>query len=148
MTLRTYLAALVVVASCLGVTGQADSAAPKTKKDTSANSYDEGSITKIAGDFFGDSSEALAKVIQKAFADLGRPNAYIAGQEVSGAMATSPTRPRAPARSIGRAPPPASISARMPPSPSRWSIISTSWTTSTTGSRASTAASITSPASA
>ena len=88
MTLRTYLAALVVVASCLGVTGQADSAsAPETKKDTSANTYDEGSITNIAGNFFGDSSEALAKVIQKAFADLGRPNAYIAGQEVSGAIA-------------------------------------------------------------
>lgn len=50
------------------------------------DTYDEGTIQNIANDFFGETSEGLAKVIQKIFADLGRPNAYIAGSEGAGAI--------------------------------------------------------------
>jgi hypothetical protein len=36
--------------------------------------------------FFGGTSEGLAKAIEKAFKDLGQPNAYIVGNEGSGAV--------------------------------------------------------------
>ncbi len=36
--------------------------------------------------FFGSTTEGLAKAIQKVFEDKGRPNAYIAGTEGSGAI--------------------------------------------------------------
>jgi hypothetical protein len=42
-------------------------------------------LTKAKG-FFGDVTEGLAKAIEKAFSDLGQPNAYIAGEEGSGAI--------------------------------------------------------------
>ncbi|MCK5425873.1 MAG: DUF1134 domain-containing protein [Emcibacter sp.] len=51
-----------------------------------ANTYDEKSIVNAASDFLGGGSEAIAKVIEKAFKDLGRPNGYIIGTEVSGAL--------------------------------------------------------------
>lgn len=60
---------------------------PPAEAEADADTYDEGTIMAIASDFFGGSSEALAKIVQKVFADLGRPNAYIAGQEGSGAIA-------------------------------------------------------------
>lgn len=62
-------------------------AAPTARaQDDLENTYDEGTILNIAEGFFGESSEALAKVVQKAFADLGRPNAYITGEEAGGAV--------------------------------------------------------------
>ena len=39
-----------------------------------------------AGEFFGATSEGLAKAIRKVFTDLGEPNAYITGEEMSGAF--------------------------------------------------------------
>ena len=50
------------------------------------NSYDQETVVVAASSFFGDTSEGLAKVVQKAFEDNGRPNAYIEGEEVSGAL--------------------------------------------------------------
>ena len=57
-------------------------AAPEKDDDT----YDQESVLKAATDFFGETTEGLAKVIEKAFKDQGRPNAYIRGQEASGAV--------------------------------------------------------------
>ena len=51
-----------------------------------ANTYDEKSVVNAASDFFGGGSEALAKVIEKAFKDHGRPNGYIIGTEASAAL--------------------------------------------------------------
>jgi len=51
-----------------------------------ANTYDEKSIVNAASDFLGAGSEAIAKVVEKAFKDHGRPNGYIIGTEVSGAL--------------------------------------------------------------
>ena len=39
------------------------------------DTYDEGTVLDAATDFFGDTTEGLAKVVQKLFEDLGRPNA-------------------------------------------------------------------------
>src|SRR3546814_7399002 len=55
-------------------------------RQTSDSTYDEGTIIDEAKGFFGQSTEAVAKVIEKVFADLGRPNAYIAGEELSAAL--------------------------------------------------------------
>jgi len=50
------------------------------------DTYDQESTLKAATDFFGQTTEGLAKVIEKAFKDQGRPNGYIRGSEVSGAL--------------------------------------------------------------
>ncbi|HWQ94602.1 MAG TPA: EipA family protein, partial [Gammaproteobacteria bacterium] len=50
------------------------------------DTYDKDSILKEANSFFGETTAGLAGVIEKAFADQGRPNGYIKGEEVSGAL--------------------------------------------------------------
>jgi hypothetical protein len=50
------------------------------------DTYDEDSVLKAATDFFGQTAEGLAKVIEKAFKEQGRPNGYIRGEEASGAV--------------------------------------------------------------
>lgn len=59
----------------------ADDAKP-ADKDT----YDQESILKDATEFFGSTTEGLAKVIEKAFKEHGRPTGYIKGEEASGAL--------------------------------------------------------------
>ncbi len=49
-------------------------------------SYSQDEVFQTASDFFGGTTEGLAKAIEKVFADQGRPNAYIAGEEISGAI--------------------------------------------------------------
>lgn len=61
-------------------------AADEPKKDADKDTYDQDSIIKDAADFFGSTTEGLAKVIEKAFKDHGRPNAYIKGEEAGGAI--------------------------------------------------------------
>lgn len=48
--------------------------------------YDEESVLKAATDFFGQTTEGLAKVIEKAFKEQGRPNGYIRGEEAAAAI--------------------------------------------------------------
>lgn len=48
--------------------------------------YDQETIVEAATGFFGETTAGLAKVVEKVFAEQGRPNAYIAGEEVSGAI--------------------------------------------------------------
>ena len=50
------------------------------------DTFSEDSILKDATEFLGDGAEGVADVIEKLFGDLGEPNAYIKGQEVSGAL--------------------------------------------------------------
>ena len=59
--------------------------AQTTPKDTEENTYDQQSIIDVTSSFLGAGSEAVAKVVEKIFADLGRPNAYIMGSEISAA---------------------------------------------------------------
>jgi len=51
-----------------------------------ANTYDEKSIMEEAQAFFGEATEGLAGVVEKAFKEHGRPNGFIKGDEVSGAI--------------------------------------------------------------
>ena len=48
--------------------------------------YTAEEIASVAGGFFGDASEGLAKVIERVFAEQGKPVAYIVGEEASGAI--------------------------------------------------------------
>ncbi len=54
--------------------------------DPKAGTYDLGEIVNAADAALGDASESVAKVVEKIFADLGQPNAYIVGREGSGAF--------------------------------------------------------------
>ena len=56
------------------------------QNDAKAAGYEMGEIMKAADGAFGEASESVAKVIEKVFADLGQPNAYIVGREGGGAM--------------------------------------------------------------
>jgi len=61
-------------------------AATSADKPIGNDTYTSEELIKNANQAFGDTSEGLAKAIEKAFKDYGRPNAYIIGDEGSGAM--------------------------------------------------------------
>jgi hypothetical protein len=54
--------------------------------DAQAAAFEIGEITAAADGVFGKATEEVAKVIEKVFADLGKPNAYIVGREGGGAL--------------------------------------------------------------
>ena len=82
-------AALLAATSSFGAE-QKQEPKKETQKDASKKSesdtYDQDSVLKEAEAFFGRSTEGLAKVIEKAFKDHGRPNAYVKGEEAAGAV--------------------------------------------------------------
>lgn len=45
--------------------------------ETGADGYDENTVLKEAEEFFGAGAEGLGEIVQKAFKEQGRPNAYI-----------------------------------------------------------------------
>lgn len=69
-----------------------DSAAASAPAPTPADhaigsdTYSSEELIKDANQFFGGASEGIAKAIEKAFSEYGRPNAYIIGNEGSGAV--------------------------------------------------------------
>ena len=64
------------------------SAAPAAAQSNgqSSDTYKEDEIVKEAGDFFGAVSEGLADAVHSVFEKYGEPNAYIKGDEASGAF--------------------------------------------------------------
>ncbi len=74
-----FLLALLVV-------GLAVAPGPRGAWATEDETFDKDEIYNEAAQFFGETTEGLAKVIEKIFADEGRPNAYIVGEEASGAI--------------------------------------------------------------
>ena len=68
---------------CLaGTTANAAAERNPTNDDT----YSQQEIVQKASDFFGATTEAVAKAVERVFAEKGRPNAYIVGREGSGAV--------------------------------------------------------------
>jgi hypothetical protein len=63
-------------------------AMPMTQSARAAgdDTYTMEEITAKAEGFFGDTTKGLAKAIEKVFKDQGRPNGFIIGEEVSGAI--------------------------------------------------------------
>lgn len=88
-TLLAFLLPYILVA-CSSNDTVAPSDSQKYRQDLDetnyANTYDEKSIANAASDFLGGGSEAIAKVVEKAFKDHGRPNGYIIGTEISAAL--------------------------------------------------------------
>ncbi len=83
---RRWRATFRQFALLAGLLAAAPVFAADKQKDAEKDTYDQDSILKDAADFFGSSTEGLAKVIEKAFKDHGRPNGYIKGEEASGAI--------------------------------------------------------------
>ncbi|MGH6872380.1 MAG: DUF1134 domain-containing protein [Rhizomicrobium sp.] len=48
--------------------------------------FSQNEVVQAASDFFGTTTEAVAKAVQKVFSDEGLPDAYIKGDEGSGAV--------------------------------------------------------------
>lgn len=61
-------------------------AAGAPKSDIPAAAYEAGEIVAAADKAFGTASEDVAKLIERVFADLGKPNGYIVGREGGGAL--------------------------------------------------------------
>ena len=60
--------------------------APALAAGQDDSTYDQDSVLAAAVDFFGSTTEGLAKVIEKAFKEQGRPNGYIKGEEAGAAI--------------------------------------------------------------
>jgi hypothetical protein len=78
MTMKNLRCAMAVTLSFF-IAGQCPAA---TEEDT----YSKESILHAINDFFGKTTEDLAKVVEKAFREQGRPNAYIKGEDVGVAV--------------------------------------------------------------
>jgi hypothetical protein len=63
-------------------TSPTDSPPPRAEDET----YSADEIVQKAAGFFGATTEAVAKAVEQIFSRYGRPNAYIAGGEGSGAF--------------------------------------------------------------
>ena len=73
---------VVVLVLALGTAG----AAAQDSDEGEETTYEEGEILGEVENFFGEATEGLAEVVEKVFADQGRPNAFIVGEEISGAI--------------------------------------------------------------
>jgi hypothetical protein len=63
------------------------SAVPTSADDNAKDErFSANEIVQAGSDFFGISSEVMAKAVQRVFEDLGEPDAYIKGEEGSGAI--------------------------------------------------------------
>ena len=60
--------------------------APEAKDRASTLEYTADEITAAGANFFGITTEAMAKGVQRVFGDLGQPDAYIKGDEGGGAF--------------------------------------------------------------
>jgi hypothetical protein len=83
-------ALLLLTAACASTRGGGTQTSANTPPDPSTTSnlgtYDQKSVIGAAEGVFGKGTEGLGKVVERIFKDLGRPNAYIAGREVGGAV--------------------------------------------------------------
>jgi hypothetical protein len=79
--LRAGLGALV-----LSFAVAATASAAPARDPREADTYSPEEVVKAGSDFFGVTTEAMAKAVEKVLSRYGRPNAYIAGSEGSGAV--------------------------------------------------------------
>lgn len=82
--MNSAIAARIRIHILLAATFLALSTGPVHAQD--GDGFDQKTVLDEAEEFFGEGAEGLADVVKKAFEDYGRPNAYIKGEEVSGAV--------------------------------------------------------------
>ncbi len=83
-TYRSFLSAILALAMIAA--GVSAATAQEATEENTETTYTEGEILAKAKGFFGATTKGLAKAIEKVFEDQGQPNAYITGEEVSGAI--------------------------------------------------------------
>lgn len=83
-TYRSFLSAFLALAMIAA--GVSAATAQEATEENTETTYTEGEILAKAKGFFGATTKGLAKAIEKVFEEQGRPNAYITGEEVSGAI--------------------------------------------------------------
>jgi len=79
--LASAVLAVILIAGTTPVLA-ADSSTPGKRGDK----FTQNEIVQAGADFFGTTAEAMAKAVQKVFKDQGLPDAYIKGDEGSGAV--------------------------------------------------------------
>jgi hypothetical protein len=84
MSVRLLLC--LVFAMGVFTAGFAEEKKTESRKQDESQTYDRDSVLRDAEGFFGKNTEGLARAIEKAFADNGRPNGYIKGEEAAGAL--------------------------------------------------------------
>lgn len=78
---------LIRLAAALCLTAAVVAAAPTARAaEDGDDTYTIEEVLGAATGFFGATTEGLATVIEKVFSDLGQPNGYITGEEISGAF--------------------------------------------------------------
>jgi hypothetical protein len=70
----------------LAASASAAPAANQERNPATDDTYTQNEIVQKGAEFFGVATEAMAKAVEKVFSQYGRPNAYIAGSEGSGAF--------------------------------------------------------------
>lgn len=75
-----------VAQTAVGTDAAAPSASDTAPAPAAGKTYSEPEVVSAAKNLFGETTEGLAKVIEKVFSEMGQPNAYIAGSEYSGAV--------------------------------------------------------------
>jgi len=83
LLLSSLLALALLIGAPAGSLAQQQQAAAAAEDE---ETFEQNEILQKAGDFFGSTTEGLAKAIEKVFAEKGKPNAYVAGEEISGAI--------------------------------------------------------------
>ena len=96
MNRKKFISGLVALGAAPAVTGSlldilpahaADTQnAPEARERAADLKYTANEISQAGADFFGITTEAMAKAVQHIFGDLGEPDAYIKGDEGSGAF--------------------------------------------------------------
>ena len=74
----------LVLSGC--ATAPGSGSAQQAKELDQDSGYEQEETTQQAVDFLGGSAEQIAKLIDRAFSDYGRPNAIIKGEEGSGSI--------------------------------------------------------------
>jgi hypothetical protein len=83
MMMRSLFAGAMALAFAFAA---APAAATATETASDDATFSEHEITMATANFFGTTTEAAAKAVQHVFGDLGQPDAYIKGDEGSGAF--------------------------------------------------------------
>jgi len=83
------LAAAFAAAATLTLTAVptvADDDAPPPARDSNSDTFSPNEIVQAGSDFFGVTTEVMAKAVQRVTEDLGQPDGYIKGDEGGGAF--------------------------------------------------------------
>ncbi len=80
------LGALFAAALALSAAPTAASDGPPPSRDLNTDTFSPNEIVQAGSDFFGVTTEVMAKAVQRVTEDLGLPDGYIKGDEGSGAF--------------------------------------------------------------